>query len=56
MHEPADGVLDDPSAFDHGEAFDLPVLGGDFDIDAETGAVLIYQATPSNMRSPTLSR
>jgi hypothetical protein len=39
-HDLAQGAFDDPSAFDHGEPFDVGVFGDDFDVDAEGGAVL----------------
>lgn len=40
MHEPAEGPLDDPASRNHLKAFLGGVEAGDFDIDAQAGAVV----------------
>ena len=40
VHEPAEGPLDGPAPRDHLEALLGKVAAGDFDVDAEAGAVL----------------
>lgn len=40
VHEPAEGPLDDPAPPDHLEALLGRVAAGDFDVDAQAGAVV----------------
>lgn len=40
VHEPAEGALDDPASGDHLEALVGGVTPGDFDVDAQAGAVV----------------